>query len=394
MEFTLTRSQARQFIVLWQGLSGPYRWRTNAEIVGLVHQLGCLQFDPIDICGRNADLVLQARVGGYRKSQLETLLYKERKLIDALDKNMAIYAEQDYPNFARNRLHTMSYHRVSEQIENAAAQIKQFMRTHPVICSQDLQWDENLVWVWGRTASLAAIALEVMLYRGDVVIHHRRGTIRYYNLTSERFPGLDPLADPFADDAEYYGWRIERRIRALGLCWNRPSDAWLGIEKMKSPERQAAFALVMKQNRIIPVMVEGLDQPLFTVPEALPWLEKVMRKEPFRKRMEFLGPLDNALWDRRLIEALFDFQYKWEIYTPKVQRQYDSYVLPVLWGDRFVGRIALETKTNEGKLIVKQFWREAKVRDSRALRRTLNQTLERFALFHGCTDIDGLFEES
>lgn len=205
MEFTLTRSQARQFIVLWQGLSGPYRWRTNAEIVGLVHQLGCLQFDPIDICGRNADLVLQARVGGYRKSQLETLLYKERKLIDALDKNMAIYAEQDYPNFARNRLHTMSYHRVSEQIENAAAQIKQFMRTHPVICSQDLQWDENLVWVWGRTASLAAIALEVMLYRGDVVIHHRRGTIRYYNLTSERFPGLDPLADPFADDAEYYG---------------------------------------------------------------------------------------------------------------------------------------------------------------------------------------------
>ena len=95
MEFTLTRSQARQFYVLWQGLSGPYRWRTNTEIVTLIAQLGCLQFDPIDICGRNADLVLQARVGGYRKSQLETLLYKDRKLIDALDKNMAIYAEQD-----------------------------------------------------------------------------------------------------------------------------------------------------------------------------------------------------------------------------------------------------------------------------------------------------------
>ncbi|MFR5599721.1 MAG: DNA glycosylase AlkZ-like family protein, partial [Holdemania filiformis] len=67
--------------------------------------------------------------------------------------------------------------------------------------------------------------------------------------------------------------------------------------------------------------------------------------------------------------------------------------LPVLWGDRFVGRIALETKTNEGKLIVKQFWREAKVRDSRALRRTLNRTLERFARFHGCPDLDGRFTE-
>lgn len=59
MEFTLTRSQARQFYVLWQGLSGPYRWRTNTEIVTLIAQLGCLQFDPIDICGRNADLVLR-----------------------------------------------------------------------------------------------------------------------------------------------------------------------------------------------------------------------------------------------------------------------------------------------------------------------------------------------
>lgn len=233
-----------------------------------------------------------------------------------------------------------------------------------------------------------------MLYRGDVVIHHRRGTIRYYNLTSARFPWLDPLADPFASDEEYYGWRVERRIRALGLCWNRPSDAWLGIEKMKAPERQAAFALLLKQDRIIPVTVEGLDQPLFTVPEALPWLEMVMRKEPYRKRMEFLGPLDNALWDRRLIEALFDFQYKWEIYTPKAQRKYDSYVLPVLWGERFFGRIALETKLAEGKLVVKHFWRESRVRDSLTLRRTLNRTLERFARFHGCTDIDGLFEES
>lgn len=361
--------------------------------MGLVHQLGCLQFDPIDICGRNADLVLQARVGGYRKSQLETLLYKERKLIDALDKNMAIYAEQDYPKFARNRLHTMGYHRVSEQIENAAAQIKQFMRTHPVICSQDLQWDENLVWVWGRTASLAAVALEVMLYRGG---RRDPSPARHNPLLQSDFRAVSRTGSAGGPVCERCGiLRMAHRAQnpGAGLVLEPPSDAWLGIEKMKSPERQAAFALLMKQNRIIPVTVEGVDQPLFTVPEALPWLEKVMRKEPFRKRMEFLGPLDNALWDRRLIEALFDFQYKWEIYTPKVQRQYDSYVLPVLWGDRFVGRIALETKTNEGKLIVKQFWREAKVRDSRALRRTLNRTLERFARFHGCPDLDGRFTE-
>ena len=70
MDFTLTQKQACQFYVLWQGLSGPYRWHTQADILMLIDQLGCLQFDPIDICGRNADLVLQARVRGYRKRQL------------------------------------------------------------------------------------------------------------------------------------------------------------------------------------------------------------------------------------------------------------------------------------------------------------------------------------
>ena len=388
MDFTLTQKQACQFYVLWQGLSGPYRWHTQADILMLIDQLGCLQFDPIDICGRNADLVLQARVRGYRKRQLETLLYKDCQLIDALDKNMAIYPQRDYPKFARTRRRAMEYHRVTEQIETAIQAIKTFMQTHPILCSQDVNWNENLVWVWGRTASLAAVALEMMLYRGEVVIHHRQGTIRYYQLTEKRFPGLDPLSDPFPDETEYYAWRIERRIRALGLCWNRPSDAWLGIEKMKSAERQKAFELLLKQARIFPVNVEGWDQTLYAVSETRPFLENARGETPYRRRMEFLGPLDNALWDRRLIEQLFGFQYKWEIYTPKAQRKYDSYVLPVLWGDRFVGRISLESKPAEKKLIVKQFWREPRIRDSQALRTALDRTLERFMRFHECEIIE------
>lgn len=388
MDFTLTQKQACQFYVLWQGLSGPYRWHTQADILMLIDQLGCLQFDPIDICGRNADLVLHARVRGYRKRQLETLLYKDCQLIDALDKNMAIYPQRDYPKFARTRRRAMEYHRVTEQIETAIQAIKTFMQTHPILCSQDVNWNENLVWVWGRTASLAAVALEMMLYRGEVVIHHRQGTIRYYQLTEKRFPGLDPLSDPFPDETEYYAWRIERRIRALGLCWNRPSDAWLGIEKMKSTERQKAFELLLRQERIFPVNVEGWDQTFYAVRETRPFLENARGETPYRRRMEFLGPLDNALWDRRLIEQLFGFQYKWEIYTPKVQRKYDSYVLPVLWGDRFVGRISLESKPAEKKLIVKQFWREPRIRDSQALRTALDRTLDRFMRFHECEIIE------
>ena len=78
-------------------------------------------------------------------------------------------------------------------------------------------------------------------------------------------------------------------------------------------------------------------------------------KFPDKKRCEFIAPLDNLLWDRKLIGAVFDFSYKWEIYTPKQQRRYGYYVLPILYGDRFVGRIEMAYDKKQVKLDIKKY---------------------------------------
>ena len=74
--------------------------------------------------------------------------------------------------------------------------------------------------------------------------------------------------------------------------------------------------------------------------DGLPLMESVIsgQEEP-KARLEFLAPLDPMLWDRKLIEAIWNYQYSWEIYTPAVKRKYGYYVLPVVYGDRFIGRI-------------------------------------------------------
>ena len=90
------------------------------------------------------------------------------------------------------------------------------------------------------------------------------------------------------------------------------------------------------------------------------------------------------LWDRKLIEALWDYRYSWEIYTPAVKRKYGYYVLPVLYGDRFIGRIEPKADKKTGILTVHEFWLEPGVRLTKKLSARIDQAVQRLAEFNGC----------
>ena len=94
----LTREGARRFLLLHHGLIGPYRFVGQQGVMDFVAQAGCIQYDPIDVCGRNAELVLQSRVRGFTKPLLARLLYEERVLLDYFDKNLAIVRVEDWLN--------------------------------------------------------------------------------------------------------------------------------------------------------------------------------------------------------------------------------------------------------------------------------------------------------
>ena len=95
------------------------------------------------------------------------------------------------------------------------------------------------------------------------------------------------------------------------------------------------------------------------------------------------------MWDKSLVEAVFDFRYSWEIYTPAVKRKYGYYTLPILFGDRFVGRVDSAVDRKEGVLRVKGLWWEPGVRVTKKLETALERTLQRFAKFNGCESVTG-----
>ena len=100
---TLSNEQARQFILLKQGLIGDHRFNEKQGALEYVRQAGCIQFDPVDVCGKNAELVLQSRIKGFSKSMLYNLLYEDRALVDFNDKQLAIIPTEDWPYFERYR---------------------------------------------------------------------------------------------------------------------------------------------------------------------------------------------------------------------------------------------------------------------------------------------------
>ena len=87
---TMTREQARRFILRKQGLLGKYRFVGKSGAYEYIRQAGCIQYDPVDVCGKNAELTLQSRVRGFTRQMLADLLYKDRLLVDYTDKELSI----------------------------------------------------------------------------------------------------------------------------------------------------------------------------------------------------------------------------------------------------------------------------------------------------------------
>ena len=99
----LTNRQARQFLLLLHGLLGEHRFIGAPGALAFVRQAGCIQFDPVNLCGRNAELTLLSRVKGFSRDMLEGLLYRDRSLVDYPDKNLSILPAEDWPYFLRLR---------------------------------------------------------------------------------------------------------------------------------------------------------------------------------------------------------------------------------------------------------------------------------------------------
>ncbi len=395
---TITREQARQFILSKQGLLGHYRFAGKDGAYRYVRQAGCIQYDPVDVCGKNAELTLHSRVKGFTRQTLAGLLYEDRMLVDYSDKELSIWPSEDWPFFSgyreQSRRHGASFAGIPELEKQAVA----YIREHGPVSSDTLPvegtvfWHSSMHWSgnWSGQSQAARSVLEQLYTDGVLIIHHKSSSRKFYDLADRHLSqALLTAPNPCPDEASFLLWRVKRRIGAVGLLWNRRSDAWLGVS-MNSGQRDRAFEALERAGSILPVQAAGISCPLYMLSDDLPLMEDVTAGTADKKpRLEFLAPLDPMLWDRKLIEALWDYRYSWEIYTPAAKRKYGYYVLPMLWGERFIGRIEAAADRQTGTLNVKNIWYEDGVRQTKKLASALDGAIRRLAKLNDCGRIEG-----
>lgn len=386
---TLTTQKARRFLLAHQHLWPPYALEGKSGIVQYIRHVGCIQFDPLNIVGHNHDLTLQARIADFRPAMMQELLYSDRQLLDGWDKNMSIYHVEDWPYFQRYREQNRKQPRRSgEQVEAALHQVRRAIEERGPLSSLDLEMKQVVDWWWSPT-TLARAALESMYLWGELVIHHKVHTRRVYDFASRHLPQeLLTAVDPNETEEQFYEWYALRRIGSIGLLWNKSGDGWLGIADFKSAKRQVALTSLLKQKKIIEAQVEGIKLPLYLRQDDRVFLSAIQDYEDAPPRAAILAPLDNLLWERRLVEAIFDFTYRWEVYKPIHEREYGYYVLPVLYGDRFVARFEPGRDKEAGVLQIKQWWWESGIEMNEALKAELYRCFQRFLRYLDCEKIE------
>jgi hypothetical protein len=350
----------------------------------IIRRLGCIQFDPLDVVGRNPELVLQSRVRDFRPEMLNELLYDDRRLVDGWDHNMAIYPVEDWPYFRRQRERVRDNPgKSAEAVESVLPQVRAAIEERAPLSSLDLDFDRTVDWSWAPTR-LARAALDSMYGWGELIVHHKVHTRKVYDFAHRHIPeAILNAPDPHEDEEDYQDWYVRRRLGGIGLMWDRASSVWRPMTGVKSPERSAALNRLRETGKVVEVRVEGIAPPLYARRRDLETLDAVLDAEEPPPSAAFIAPLDNLIWDRQFVEALFDFEYRWEVYTPVKKRVYGYYVLPVLYNDRFVARFEPDRDAPEGTLGIKGWWWEPEVTASPEMRRAICQAFAAFLEYLG-----------
>jgi uncharacterized protein YcaQ len=359
-QLVINRQTARRFVLACQGLYPPRALKGKDGILSFLEQVRSVQYDPINVVGRNPDLVLQSRVSDFRPQMVDELLYHERLLIDNWDKMASLSLVEDWPYFARYRERMVDrFGKPSDVVMTYAQEVLDQIRREGPQCSLDFQLHEKTDWAWGPTRISRAV-LEGLYKMGRLGIHHRVNNRRYYDLIDNLLPAdLLQAPDPNTDLEKYQSWHVKRRIGSLGLAHSNAGEHWGGILSVKSPERRRIISEGLERGDLYQMILEDFpgDQ-FYLLKQDLRILETVKNTEP-TPEAAFIAPLDNLLWDRKSLVRLFNFKYRWEVYTPEKKREFGYYVLPVLYGDRFIARFDPGFDKKTRTFTVKNWWWES-----------------------------------
>ncbi len=384
MQDSISLRTARRLTLNSLLLDGRTKVRAGkGGVAQVVERLGYVQIDTIAVIERAHHHVLWSRMPGYRPGHLHQALAGERTVFEYWGHAASYLPMRDYRFYLpmmRGFLDPKNgwFRGWGEKYGDLLGPVKKRIREEGPLAARDFEHPAGRKGPWWDWKPAKA-ALELLFWRGELMIRERRGFERVYDLTERVLPAGTDTRMP--DDGELGRFIVRRAIGALGVAREREIRDYIRIGDRRIVTR--ALDELLAACEVARVAVEGQKTPFFAFPKALEQAGRLRARPP---RARFLSPFDNLVIFRPRLQERFSFDYAFECYVPRHRRNHGYFVLPILFGEDLVGRLDPKADRVSRKLIVRRLAIEPRFASAEGLAPGLAAALREFATFNGCEE--------
>lgn len=395
---TLTNQTVRQFVLGKQGLWPGRRWSGPTGLEAALHAAVTVQMDPLNVVARAHHIALWGRVEAYAPANLDALMYGKRRFFD-YGGVLRIRPMTDLPFWRLHMARRRDEPRWAAFRAEYGPLIRDVLKTFDAggpMGNRDFTGSSSVTNYRGGKDT--TVALYYLWLTGELMIHHRRGFDRVYDLRDRVAPAKHNHVARVEDAERHFARSV---LAHHGLMSERTwKNAMAGalLERMDLAEARRRLAELVDEGIAVEVTLEGQRGQHYVLADDLPAIGEVAAGQipaawtpldaATHEEVVFLSPLDVVSASGRAA-ALFDFEYLWEVYKPAAKRRWGYYTLPILWGDRLVARLDPRLDRERNVLHVDGFWLEdAKTGKDPDFSVALSRGLRRFADFLGAGKVE------
>ena len=366
--------------------------------MSVVRDLAYVQWDPIAAIAPSHVISLWSRVGGFKTTGLDRLLWDEKRLFEHWGPIAMIVLTEDYPLFrslmdrypesltsswGSNRKRARKFmtkhvdlrNGILKQLEGGPMQLNQF--TGYIRTQRDLDG-------WGSGSEVSHM-LHHMQMCGDVMVVGHEGNQNVWGLSKGFLPNR--VFKTELSEEEFECKAAERSVRALGTASSREIHYYFVRGRYQNLKN--ALGRLQEESKIHPIHVSGLgDKEERYIHDSDLTLLDSLATGSWHPRTTLIAPFDNLISGRRRTNRLFGFDYVHEQFLPVEKRKYGTFVLPILRGERLIGRADLLMDRKKGKLLVKSLYAEPGAPEEPEVPREIVETLERLSTFLGGSEVE------
>lgn len=358
----ITQDELKRLLIVGCHL---HRWQGN-DVKKIIQEQGLVQLDPLNPAGRYHDLFFSSRIPDYQRGEFERIVYHEKLVFETYFHNLNAIHIDYFPLFYSQTLdrdHLGRYYSralkiLEETHPEMLDQVLHHVRTHGITRGSDLtklgKADPKYA-VW-KTSRNSGTALELLWAMGKLAVIRDDNFRKTYDII-ENYIEKSQLEKKSYSEEEQQFLKLQLRMKSFPVTptgkvsFKKNGKISFGKKIRISPEK----LLVEESKEQTPLLVQQKDEATgYIVPSN--W--KSLCQKDLDEEMRVIGPLDPLIWDRQLLNKLFNFDYVWEVYKKPKDRIWGYYVYPLFFQGNFIGRLEAKYESKSKKLRLFNFQRE------------------------------------